>query len=82
LLLLGHLDKAVSMCDSCNVLRKVLIILAVLPISTASCEKGFSVTNMVKKMVIVAGNNMNNFMVINVHGPSLEGFDAMRCAEH
>jgi hypothetical protein len=48
LTLLDLLHKVVSMSDTFPLLSKLLSIVEVLPMSTASCEQGFSVMNMVK----------------------------------
>jgi hypothetical protein len=47
--LLDLLDKAVSMSDRFPLLSKLFSAAAVLPMPTASYERGFSVVNMVKK---------------------------------
>lgn len=78
------LDKVVSMCDRFPNLSKLLGVIAVLPTSTASCERGFSTMNLIKDKFrsMLQTESMNDLMMINMNGPNLVNFDPTKSVEH
>jgi hypothetical protein len=70
--------------DRFPIVRELLSTVAILPTSTASCERGFGVMNMVNRKLgsSLKAIHVNYLIIINRLGPSLEDFDARRCSEH
>lgn len=77
-------DKAISMNDRFPLLSKLITIIAVLPTSTASCERGFSIMNLLKNKFrsSLQTDSLNHLMMINMNGPSLEDFNPQKSVEH
>ncbi|MEE6461243.1 hypothetical protein FKM82_001239 [Ascaphus truei] len=73
------LDKAISMNKQFPLLSKLLSIVAVLPVSSVACERGFQLMNMIKnKFTSVEADSLNDLLMVNANGPSLVAFDPTR----
>ncbi|KAJ8890975.1 hypothetical protein PR048_010484 [Dryococelus australis] len=67
------LGKAMSNGDRFPVLLKLLKVASVLPVSTASCERGFSQMNLVKNKLrsSLETESLDDLMMVNLNGPPL-----------
>ncbi|XP_073669155.1 E3 SUMO-protein ligase KIAA1586-like [Paramisgurnus dabryanus] len=64
-------------------LRKVLITVSTLPVSTAECERGFSAMNRIltDERNRINVSTLNNLLFISINGPEVAYFPARRFAE-
>lgn len=70
------LGKAMSHGERFPVLLKLLKIASVLPVSTASCERGFSQMNLIKNKFrsCLETESLDDLMMVNLNGPPLPQF--------
>jgi hypothetical protein len=59
-------------------IMKLISLVSLLPMSTAACERGFSMMNRIKSdgRSRMGSTTLNSLMCISIDGPSLESFDA------
>lgn len=70
------LERSLTLKDRFPMLGDLLSIVATIPVSTASCERGFSSMNLMKhklrtKLLV---KNLNDLMMISLNGPSVKDF--------
>ncbi|MEE6461244.1 hypothetical protein FKM82_001240 [Ascaphus truei] len=78
------LDKAISMNKQFPLLSKLLSIVAVLPVSSVACERGFQLMNMIKNKFTSSeeADSLNDLLMVNTNGPSLVDFDPTRSVDN
>jgi hypothetical protein len=70
------LERTISNKNRFPLLLKLLEIVALLPASTSSCERGFSQMNLIKGKLRSSMNpsTLNDLLMIHMNGPSLQDF--------
>ncbi|XP_073524940.1 zinc finger protein 862-like [Phyllobates terribilis] len=78
------LDLALSNTERFPVLGNLLSIVAVLPVSTSCCERGFSLMNMVKNKFRsrMQEESLSDLFMITMNGPSVKAFDPAKAVDH
>ncbi|XP_073532536.1 zinc finger protein 862-like [Phyllobates terribilis] len=78
------LDLALSNTERFPVLGNLLSIVAVLPVSTSCCERGFSLMNMVKNQFRsrMQEESLSDLFMITMNGPSVKAFDPAKAVDH
>ncbi|XP_040177111.1 zinc finger protein 862-like [Rana temporaria] len=78
------LDLSLSNTDRFPVLGNLLSIVSVLPVSTACCERGFSLMNLVKNKFrsLMQQESLGDLLMTNMNGPSVKDFDPVKAIDH
>lgn len=77
------LDRVLYSNERFPLLSKLLSIVAVLPVSTASCERGFSTMNFVKNKYRTSMeiDSLNDLLMISLNGPPLAEFNPTQAVD-
>lgn len=78
------LEKTQTMQDRFPYFNKLVEIIAVTPVSTVSCERGFSHMNVIKNKLRsrLEISTLHNLLMINLNGTELKNFNPDRAVNH
>lgn len=77
------LEKSLTLKGRFPILGNLLSIVATIPVSTASCERGFSTMNVIKHKLRtrLLVKNLNDLMLISLNGPAIKDFDPAKSVD-